>query len=200
MSTYKIYKIIDANKASISYRLPNSKKNVEFKSLTFGSKFADGKLTYGTNDAEIQTGVESLSDYKKKVITIEREVVQEDIVEEEVDGGNKVEKETTKTVVEPVVVTAPVVEPVVVTAPVVDNGDNTGNTGGDNGDGGDNTGDAGGDTGGGTETIEGPTTIQEAKDWLKANKNIDGRQLQSVEKVKVAAEQAGVVFPNVVWP
>lgn len=191
MSTYKIYKIIDANKSEYSIRLANYKKSVDFKSLTFGSQYADGKLTYGTNDAGIQKEIESLSKFKSGVITIERVVEQE-------DSEQMVENPTvTPVVVDPVVVNPPVTpvvdepvivnppvtpvvdEPVVVNPPVtpvvvepvVEN-----------------------------LIIDGPTTVQEVKDWLKANKGVDGRQLSNIEKVKAQAEKAGVTFPNVVWP
>lgn len=78
MSTYKIYQIIDANKSSYSFRLPDSKKHVDFQSMTFGSKYADGKLTFGTDDSDIQEVIEAMPKFKSGFITLEREVEQEE--------------------------------------------------------------------------------------------------------------------------
>jgi len=202
MSTYKIYQIIDANKSTYSFRLPESKKHVDFLSMTFGSKFADGKLTYGTADPEIQAAIENLSKFKSGVITIEREVEQEISTDSVTDKpkadtskqqaasrqqpegkkGKKGKKGNASTG------SATNSKSSVTGATAGSVTDASTGSATDNGGGMDN------------EVIEELTTVQEAKDWLKTTKGIAPIALSTFEKVKAQAEKAGVTFPNVVWP
>lgn len=192
MSTYKIYQIIDANKSTYSFRLPDSKKHVDFLSMTFGSKFADGKLTYGTDDADIQAAIENMPKFKSGVITIEREVETSTSSVTDTSKDDKQNADTSKQQA----ASGKQSEGKgkgkgkgTSTSSATKGSANDASTGSatDNGDGLDN------------EVIEKPTTAQEAKDWLKTTKGIAPVALNSIEKVKAQAEKAGVTFPNVVW-
>ena len=180
MSTYKIYLIADPNKSEYSFRLPDSKKHVDFKSMTFGSKFSDGKLICGTADPEIQDAIENLSKFKSGVIIIEREVEQ-DTSEISVDEKPKVDKP--KSDPKPKVDKPKGIPPTPAGTSPEKNGELVDNGGGVK-----------------NEVIEEPTTVQEAKDWLKTTKGIAPIALSTFEKVKAQAEKGGVTFPNVVWP